>query len=239
MSGIDNDPGYENPLFLFSNHPVLATITDDIWKEALRASKVMAFPAGTSLIHCGDTADNFIILLQGTIRVFEAAEDGREICLYRVYQGQACALTLAKLLTRSDQNAQAIADEDVRILVMPIDYYEQLMSRSKVFRNFLMISMANCVNEVMQLVGQVSFKRLDLRVAMLLGRLSEDAATRQITVTHQEIADDLGTTREVISRSLKNFSDLGQVKLGRGSIELLSESVCNETTVHYSTQSRL
>lgn len=213
---------HDKPIPLFSELPVLAGIHDAVWQEALAASRLVTCPAGTRLIECGDSADKFVIVLQGVVKVFETAEDGREISLYRVGRGQVCVLTLTRLLVRSNRWAQAIAEQDVRLLAMPPEFFNRLLAESEAFRHYLMNSMAHCITEVVQLASRVSFDHLDRRLAAAIRKL---AATQSepgpLRYTHQEIANELGTTREVASRLLKEFERSGHIRLGRGSIEIL------------------
>ncbi len=213
------------PVPLFSELPALADIHDAVWREALAASRLVICPAGTKLIECGDSADKFVIVLQGTVKVFEVADDGREISLYRVGRGQVCVLTLTRLLLRSNRCAQAVAEHDVRLLAMPPEYFNRLLAESEAFRHYLMNSMAHCITEVVQLASRVSFDHLDRRLAMAIAKLSvAQAEPRVLRYTHQEIANELGTTREVASRLLKHFERSGVIRLGRGSIEILDRA---------------
>jgi len=212
------------PVTLFSELPELAGIGDDVWNEALAVSQVVSCPAGTKLVECGDSADKFVVVLQGVIKVYETCESGREISLYRVHSGQVCVLTLTRLLLHSNRCAQAVAEKDVRLLVIPQEYFDRLLAESDTFRRYLMTSMAHCITDVMQLIAQVSFNQLDLRLAQLIKKfstLSEQGELR-CTCTHQIIANELGTTREVVSRLLKGFERSGHIKLNRGSIEILN-----------------
>ena len=210
------------PIALFSELPELAGIGDDVWREALAVSQVISCPAGTRLIECGDSADKFVIVLQGAIKIYETGENGREISLYRVSGGQVCVLTLTRLLLRSNHGAQAIAEQDVRLLTMPPEYFNRLLTESEDFRRYLMTSMAHCITDVIQLISQVSFDHLDRRLATLIRKLAARSAPDKLRCTHQAIANDLGTTREVVSRLLKDFERSGYIKLGRGSIEILN-----------------
>ncbi len=209
------------PIALFSELPELAGIRDDVWQEALAVSQVISCSAGTKLIECGDSADKFIIVLQGSIKVYETAENGREISLYRISGGQVCVLTLTRLLLRSNRCAQAIAEQDVRLLAMPPEYFNRLLTESEDFRLYLMTSMAHCITDVIQLISQVSFNQLDLRLASLLLKCTNQLEPGKLRCTHQAIANELGTTREVVSRLLKDFERSGYIKLNRGSIEIL------------------
>lgn len=208
------------PVALFSELPELAGIHDEVWREALAVSQVINCPAGTRLIECGESADKFVIVLQGRVRVYDTAENGREICLYRVSGGQVCVLTLTRLLLRSSRGARAVAEQDVRLLAMPPEYFNRLLTESEDFRRYLMTSMAHCISDVIQLISQVSFDHLEQRLAALICKLSSQATPDKLRCTHQAIANELGTTREVVSRLLKDFERSGHIKLSRGSIEI-------------------
>jgi len=221
------------PFSLFEKLPELAAISDDTWQEALNVSQTLSFPAGTRLVECGNSADKFVIVLQGVVKVYETCENGREITLYRVNSGQVCVLTLTRLLLRSNRCAQAIAEKDVRLLAMPTEYFERLLAESEAFRNYLMMSMAHCITDVMQLTAQISFRHLDLRLAQLVRKLSLQATSKRICCTHQAIANELGTTREVVSRLLKDLERSGHIKLNRGSIEILDMNKLEELCLNY------
>ncbi len=226
-------PVKKGPVTLFSELPELADIGDDIWKEALSVSQVISCPAGTKLVECGDSADKFVIVLQGAIKVYETCENGREISLYRVHSGQVCVLTLTRLLLHSNRCAQAVAEQDIRLLAMPAEYFDRLLAESEDFRRYLMTSMAHCITDVMQLIAQVSFDQLDLRLAQLIRKFSVQTTPGEFhcSFTHQLIANELGTTREVVSRLLKGLERSGHIKLNRGNIEILDinelEKLCH------------
>lgn len=206
---------------LFHDLPELAGIQGDLWQEALTVAPVINVPAGTKLVECGDSADMFVIVLKGVVKVYEAGENGRELTLYRVFGGQVCVLTLTRLLHRSNRCAQAVAEQDVRLLAIPLEYFDRLLAESEDFRRYLMTSMAHCITDVMQLIAEVSFNHLDLRLAHLIRQLSDQATAGGLKFTHQALANELGTTREVVSRLLKDFERAGYIKLSRGSIEIV------------------
>lgn len=200
--------------------PQLAAINDPAWNQALAESVLISCPAGTRLIECGNTADKFVIVLQGTINVYENNSNGREISLYRVHGGQVCVLTLTRLLQRSNSNAQATAETDVQLLAFPPRYFDRLLAESEMFRRFLMSAMASCITEVTQLIADISFNSLDCRLVRILCRRRTESSN-PLRVTHQAIANELGTTREVVSRMLKNLERAGHIRLQRGSIEII------------------
>ncbi len=213
--------------------PEIGNVHDDMWQEALAASQVSSFPEGTQLIECGDSADKFVIVLQGVVKVYETCENGREITLYRVRAGQVCVLTLTRLLLCSSSCAQAVAEQDVRLLIMPTPSFDRLLSGSDAFRRYLMNSMAHCISDIMQLTAQISFNHLDLRLIRLMRTLSSQSMSGKLSCTHQDIANELGTSREVISRLLKDFERSGYIKLNRGSIQILDIDSLEQRCVRF------
>ncbi len=210
------------PAALFCELPELAGIRDAVWQEALSVSQVLSCPAGTKLMDCRDHVDKFVMVLQGVVKVYDTGENGREICLYRVSRGQVCTLTLTRLLLQSRRGAQSVAEQDVRLLLMPTEYFHRLLSESDAFRRYLINSMAHCLSDVMQLITEVSFQNLELRLTQLILERSRLSAPDKLRCTHQTIANELGTSREVVSRLLKDLERAGLVKLHRGSIEVIA-----------------
>jgi CRP/FNR family transcriptional regulator len=202
--------------------PGLLEIQDEAWLEAQRAAREMVVPPRTVVIRRGDPCQNFLLLTRGTVRVYESSESGREIALYRTHGGDICILTLSNLLSGSDYAAEAVTEDEVGAIMIPMFFFQNAMARSEAFRNFIMATLARRLSDVMRVVEQVAFQRLDLRLACLLGQLFERNKTAAIAMTHEDLARELGTTRVVVSRMLKEFERMGCIRLQRGQIELLS-----------------
>jgi CRP/FNR family transcriptional regulator len=202
--------------------PALATIQDEAWLDALHAAREMVMPPGTVVIRRGDPCQNFLLVTRGTVRVYESSESGREIALYRTDGGDICILTLSNLLAGTDYAAEAVTENEVGAVMIPMPFFQNAMARSEAFRNFIMATLARRLSDVMRVVEQVTFQRLDLRLACLLGQLFERNKSDAISMTHDELARELGTTRVVVSRMLKEFENMGCIRLQRGQIELLS-----------------
>ena len=175
-----------------------------------------ALPAGTVLFHERAECSSYVLVLDGAIRVQKVAENGREIVLYRVERGQSCVLTTNCLLARQDYGAEGIAESAVRALILPAAHFRDLLAQSAVFRDFVFASYAERMSELLLLIEEVAFGRIDARLA---GWLLQRGA--EIHATHHEIAAELGTVREVISRQLKEFERRGWLVLNRGRIALL------------------
>ncbi|HTH17071.1 MAG TPA: Crp/Fnr family transcriptional regulator [Magnetospirillum sp.] len=173
-------------------------------------------PAGTVLFQDGSECQAYVLVLDGSVRVQKVSENGREIVLYRVEAGQSCVLTTNCLIAREDYAAQGIAETDIRALVLPAATFRALLAKSEAFRDFVFSAYATRIGDLLMLIEEVAFGRIDVRLA---GWLRQRAGSA-IRVTHQEVAVELGTAREVISRQLKEFERRGWVALGRGRIEV-------------------
>jgi len=202
--------------------PALSRIADPVWRETLQSAKEQVMPPRTVVIRKNDPCRNFLLVAQGTIRVYQSTESGREHLLYRTHAGDICILTLQNLLAGTAYSAEAMTEDEVRVLIIPAESFHRALAQSEGFRNLILSTLAQRLNGMMQLVEQVTFQGLDLRLACLLGQLFGQRNATSLAVTHQELAGELGTTREVISRLLKEFEHMGCIKLFRGQIELLS-----------------
>lgn len=202
--------------------PELASIHDEAWMQALRGANEIVMPPGTIVFRRGDACRNFLLVTRGTVRVYESSESGREIALYRTCAGDICILTLSNLLAGADYAAEARTENEVGAVLIPMPLFQNAMARSEAFRNFIMATLARRLSDVMRVVEQVTFQRLDLRLACLLGQLFERNKSKAISMTHEELARELGTTRVVVSRLLKEFERMGCIRLHRSQIELLS-----------------
>lgn len=205
-----------------ANFPGLSGIADTAGTAALQAAVLHTFPAGTPLMRHGDPCESFVLLARGTVRVYQSDESGREIVLFRVRAGELCVLTVSDLAAARPYSANATAEEEVDMVIIPAAKFRDALARSDAFRAYVLSSLAQRLCGLMGLVEQVAFQRLDLRLACLLGQLFGQRNTAILRVTHQELAHELGTSREVISRFLKEFETLGCIRLRRGEIELLS-----------------
>ena len=159
------------------------------------------------------------MLLSGKIRVFKASQNGRELQLYRVASGESCILTSSCLLGRNRYQARGVAEEDLEMVLLPASSFYQLIANHETFRLYIFNLFSERLTDLMQLVSAVAFQKLDQRLATLL--ISKSGT---IHITHQALADELGSVREIISRLLKNFSEQGWIKLGREQIDIIDPS---------------
>lgn len=187
-------------------------------KELLaKHSRIAEAPIGTIGYSEGMPCNAYVMRLAGKSRVYKLSASGREILLYRVAAGETCVLTTTCLLGGSDYPASTIVEEPIRDVVVPAHIFHQLMIESAIFRRFVMENYGALISDLIVLLDEVAFLNLDARLAKIL--LDEPGAS--IKRTHQQLADELGSAREVVSRQLKRFENKGLVSLGRGYIEIL------------------
>lgn len=188
-----------------------------------RKSAVVAVPEGTVIFGPGKSPENLLLLLEGRVRVQQVSEAGREIVLYRVEAGQSCVLTTACLLAHEDYSAEGIAETDLRAVAIPRAVFDELVSQSAEFRNFIFTAFSRRITDLFQVIEDIAFQRVDIRLAQRLLDLAR--GTGQIRATHQQLAVELGTAREVVSRQLGEFQRRGWIRQSRGVIDLLDKAV--------------
>jgi CRP/FNR family transcriptional regulator len=166
----------------------------------------------------GKSPENLLLMLEGRVRVQQVSEAGREIVLYRVEAGQSCVLTTACMLAHEDYSAEGIAETDVRAVAIPRAVFDELVGQSVAFRNFVFTAYSRRITDLFQVIEDIAFQRIDIRLAQKLLDLERGSGT--IMATHQQLAAELGTAREVISRQLGEFQRRGWVAQSRGRIDL-------------------
>jgi CRP/FNR family transcriptional regulator len=197
-------------------YPMLRDLSAEQLDELLSGAAFMRVPAGTVMFDEDQPCKGFPLLLSGSVRIVKAAASGRELHLYQVLPGDSCILTSSCLLGHANYRARGIVEEDIEIVVLPRGAFQSLMTRLESFREHVFSTFSERLTDLMQLVSAVAFQKLDQRLAALL--LSRPSPMR---ITHQALADELGSVREMISRLLKNFADQGWLKLGREQIEVV------------------
>lgn len=181
---------------------------------------VMHIPAGKDVFVEGDDVEAIALLISGVVRVYKISETGREITLYRFGLGQSCILTANAILSRESFPALATVEQDAEAVMIPAATFQAWVQRYDVWRNFVYNLLSQRLVSMMEIVDEVAFRRMDSRVASLL--LSRCQSENPIRITHQEIAAELGSSREVISRILEDFAAHQAVRSARGTIEVIN-----------------
>jgi CRP/FNR family transcriptional regulator len=183
---------------------------------------------GAVLFDEGEPCPGLLVLERGAVRVSRVAPGGRELLLYRVQPGETCVLTLSCLLSRDAYGGRGVAEGEVDGLLVPIEVFHRLTATSEAFRRFVFASFAERIRGLLDLAGAVTFERLDRRLAAVLLERVEREGRIELAVTHAELAAELGTVRERVSRLLEGFESAGAVELGRGRIRVRAKDALRE-----------
>lgn len=199
--------------------PGLKQLPADLLDKLVSESTVVSLPSGSRIYGPGQAPESFILLLDGTVRVQQVSETGREIVLYRVSAGDSCALTTACLMGYEDYLAEAIVEDNTRAVAIPRATFDDLISASAIFRRFVFTAFSARVTELFRVIDQVAFARLDIRLAHKLLELSN--GSDHLETTQQVLASELGTSREVVSRILGEFQRRRWIASARGRLAIL------------------
>ncbi len=197
----------------------LTRLEPEVRQSLLAKSTVRRIAAGTVIFGPGKPSESLLLLLDGRVRVQKLSESGREIVLYRVEAGQSCIMTTAAMLAYEDSAAEGIAETELQAAAVPLNVFDETVARSPTFRNLIFKEYTKRITELFQVIEDISFLRVDIRLAQSLLALSRGSA--EVQATHQRMAAELGTAREVVSRQLGEFQRRGWIRQSRGVIEIL------------------
>ena len=195
--------------------PVFRNLPGAAVDEIVDSATLRHAPAGAVLFESASPCTGFPMLLEGRVRVLKSAPNGREVQLYRVTPGESCLLSSSCLLGGSPYSATGVAETAVTLLALPPPLFHRLLAEHKPFRDYVFGLFSERMADLMSLVEAVAFHKLDQRLAALLLGKGE-----LVRATHQSLADELGSVREIVSRLLSNFQDRGWVALGREQIRI-------------------
>jgi CRP/FNR family transcriptional regulator, anaerobic regulatory protein len=177
-------------------------------------------PSGTQILHQGDECQHYFMLIAGSVKIFARSVNGREVVLYHVAPGKICVLTTTCLLGNKRFPAEAVAESELSVRIMPKHRFDELMENSAEFRHQVFDNFGQRIGSLIETIEKLALETLEQRLAKYL--LLQPC--NPVQVTHQDIASEIGSAREVVSRHLKRFETLGFLKLDRGSIELLDRT---------------
>jgi CRP/FNR family transcriptional regulator, anaerobic regulatory protein len=206
--------------------PSLAKLPAEVRRRLEAESRIVTLPEGTRIFGSGQSPANFLLLLDGTIRVQQVSENGREIVLYRVSAGESCALTTACLMGHDQYQGEGIAETPIDAVAIPRDTFDELIAVSPVFRQFVFNAFSARITDLFRVIDEIAFARMDVRLAQKLLQLRN--AKGDVEATHQQLAVELGTAREVVSRQLNEFARRGWVRSGRGVISVVQDAALQQ-----------
>ncbi|MDD2720824.1 MAG: Crp/Fnr family transcriptional regulator [Gallionella sp.] len=198
---------------LLQQYPMLQEMPVEELEAIIAQARLVQVPAATIMFDENQPCQGFPLLLSGRLRVIKSAASGRELQLYRVVPGESCILTSSCLLGNTPYQARGITDEAVEVIMLPATVFHSLLAKNNAFRHYVFQLFTERLTDMMELVTAVAFQKLDQRLAALLVNRPSP-----LNVTHQALADELGSAREMVSRLLKSFASQGWVRLGREQI---------------------
>lgn len=189
--------------------------------ELADAAEIRTIPAGETLMRTGQNIRSTVLVAEGRLKLYREGQDEGEIFMYYLEPGNACALSMVCGQQQETSGVMLKAIEDSTVILIPVKYMESFMQRYKGWYNFVVETYRERFEELLTLIDHIAFRAMDERLAYYLDNQREKLRTSKLHITHSEIATDLHSSREVISRLLKKLEQQGKVKLHRQFIELL------------------
>ena len=202
--------------------PELEKSADDMVCQLFDAAALISLVEDKTVFHQGDSCSNYLIILDGTVKVFTRAENGREILLYRLSSGDSCVLTTSCLFGNKKYPAEGKTETAVTALAVPVTQFNKALQQSSTFREIVFSDFSSHLSDLITLVEEVAFGKIDSRLAKHL--LTHCDAENTLVSTHQNIAIELGSAREVISRQLKELESKGYLIINRGHIKITDQA---------------
>jgi len=195
----------------------------DLLAELEKKSMIMQVKAGEIMLNPGQTIRAVPLVLSGIFKVSRINEEGQELLLYYVKEGESCAMTFTCCMMAHASVIRGSAEEDSELLCIPVDLMDEWMTKYRTWKRYVMATILNRFTEVLRSIDEVAFKKLDDRLVNYLKEKSKATGSPLINLSHQQIADELGTNRVVISRLLKRLELDKKLLLYRSQIRLMKE----------------
>lgn len=205
---------------LSENFPMLSE--PELVEEIMKVAFIHEVEAGDMLIDIGEPIQNMPLLIEGSLKIVREDAEGNEMFLYYVHSGNTCAASITSGFGNQKSTIRAVVEEKAIFLAIPIKYIDQWMVKYSSWRNFILNTYNAKFEEVLKVVDMLAFHNMDERITNYLKEKSEIHNSTSLELSHQEIATDLNTSREVVSRILKRMEKSGKLKIGRGKLELVN-----------------
>ena len=192
----------------------------ELIKEIEEVGRVVQYKEGEDVMSTGKYIKNVPLLVKGAIRVLRNNGDGNEVFLYFVQKGQTCAVSLACCVNHKKSNIRAVAETDCEFISIPIEYLEKWNKKYISWRNFMLITYQSRFDEIMEALDSIAFLKLEERLMRYLEDKARVHGENYVRITHQKIAEELNTSREVVSRLLKKAEEDGEIELSRNKITI-------------------
>lgn len=194
----------------------------ELQDEINKVGKIISVRAEDVIMDYGQIIRGIPLVLSGSIKIYRMDEDGKELLLYYVNSNESCAMTFTCCMEQKPSEIKAIAEEDVTMISIPVEYMDKWMMKYTTWKNFIMGTIHDRFNELLKTIDLIAFQKLDERLRHYLEQKAKNLGTKLLNLSHEQIATDLATSRVVISRLLKALENEGLLLLYRNQIKLLS-----------------
>ncbi|MCC7401958.1 MAG: Crp/Fnr family transcriptional regulator [Chitinophagaceae bacterium] len=192
-----------------------------IKEKLLEYGQMKTFSEGEAILNENAYIRSIPIVLSGSVKVIRTDDEGREILLYYIRSGESCIMSFLGGLHHDTSKVKAVAEEETEILFIPVDKVSELIKQYPEWLDYIFRLYHKRFEELLDVVNAVAFKKMDERLLNFIKKKAEITGARTLYVTHEQLANELGTARVVVSRLLKQMEDEGMVKLGRNKITVL------------------
>lgn len=206
---------------LLKNYPFLKDLDDEVLEIILKRVLVNNYELGQNVFSNKVSCIGFSFILEGRLRIYKIGDDGKEVTLYRIGKGDSCFNTILCALTDSDEVSFADVEENAVIAILPMDLFKRYLINNNSFLKYIFRNLYNKFENVVEGFEKVTFNSIENRIIDYFNlKLSDNNGVKIIYTTHEKIAADIGSSREVVSRSLKSLEKRGILELGRGKIKI-------------------
>ncbi len=200
-------------------HQYLPMINDpELIEKLAQEAHIESFQDGEVLMQKGTYIKNIPIVLKGSIRILREDEEGKEVFLYYLKEGESCALSLTCCSNNKPSEIKAVSDGDTQLLMLPVHMHQEWMNAHKQWKDFVSMTYQSRFEELLHAIDAIAFKKMDERILNYLVAKFKQHRNTELQLTHQELATELGTSREVVSRLLKQLEKRKVIELGRNKI---------------------
>ena len=197
-------------------------ILDPEFKKEIEGSRdLKLFSAGTVILDINSYINYIPLVVSGSIKVIRTEEDGREILVYYLTPGESCISSILSGLTQDTSKVKVVVEEDAEILMISLQQAKDWLKKYPEWTDFIFGLYQRRFEDLLEVVNAVAFQKVDTRILHLLNQKSQLYKSKELNVTHQQLADELGITRESVSRVLKQIETDGKIQLFRNKITLL------------------
>lgn len=197
-------------------------LEEGLYEEMIKYGEVKDIPAGATLLRAGQTIRSMLMVLEGVVKLYQEGDEGNEFFIYHIQPGQACAVSMVCTYAQEKSQVTAKAMTDVTVLAIPIRYMDSWLAQYKSWHYFVIRTYRSRYEELLKTINEIAFKNMDQRLEFYLQSQVKQLG-RHVKLTHQDIANDLNSSREVISRLMKKMEKNGWIIIHRNSFEWIKE----------------